>query len=99
MTINPKVARELAASPEIHEYIKGSYWAKDEIEKGAHPNGKYGLPSSIYGFSVIVENAVRVTSQKGATRASQYAMPNQTILSPAVRATWKASTRRRRSAR
>ncbi len=80
MVINPRTARLLAASPELHEYIKGSYWAEEEIKKGAHPNGKYGLPSSVYGFSVIVENAVRVTSHKGASRASSYAMPNQTIL-------------------
>jgi hypothetical protein len=78
--MNPQTARQLAASPEIHEYIKGSYWAREEIEKGTSPNGKYGLPSSLYGYRIIVENCVVTTSRKGATLTRGYAMPAQTIL-------------------
>ena len=78
--MNPVTARKIASSPEIHEYIKGSYWAQAEIEKGQSPNGKYGLPSSVYGFQIIVENCVRTTSQKGNTLARTYVMPNQTVL-------------------
>ncbi len=80
VVINPKEARLWAKSAEIHDYIKGSYWAQEEILKGNHPNGKYGLPSSIYGYNVIVENAVRVTSRKGVTRASGYCMPDGKVL-------------------
>jgi hypothetical protein len=70
--ISPTDARKLAASPELHEYIKGSPAALAEIHEGSHPNGKYGLPTFVYGYKVIVENAIRVTSKKGATRASSY---------------------------
>lgn len=67
VVVNPTGARNMAESPEIHDYIKGSYWAQEELEKGLHPNGKYGLPSSIYGYRIVVENAIKVTSRKGAT--------------------------------
>jgi hypothetical protein len=78
--INPTEARRWASSPEIHDYIKGSYWAQAEIEKGQSPNGKYGLPSSIYGYRIIVENCVRTTSKKGAALARSYVMPTGSVL-------------------
>ena len=78
--MNPRTASMIGSSSEIHEYIKGSYWAMDEIRRGQHPNGKYGLPSSIYGFNVIVENAVQVITRKGEAALKQYVLPNQTIL-------------------
>lgn len=78
---NPNTARLLAESPEIHEYIKGSPAALDEIKTGTSPNARYGpgLPSSIYGYKVIVENTMKVTSRKGETLVKAYAFPDQTI--------------------
>jgi hypothetical protein len=78
--INTNQARLWAESSEIHEYIKGSYWAKEELAEGLQPNNKYGLPSSIYGMKILVENCVRVTSRKGATLAKSLAMPDQTAV-------------------
>jgi hypothetical protein len=78
--MNPADARKIASSPEIHDYMKSSPAARDEIIKGEHPNGKYGLPSQVYGFNILVENAVRVTNKKGATRASSYVVPNGSIV-------------------
>lgn len=80
VVFNPKCARLLAASPEIHEFIKGSYWAKEELNRGLGPNNQFGLPTQLYGYDIIVEKCVRVTSRKGATLAKSYAMPNQTML-------------------
>ncbi len=78
--INPTTAAKIAASPEIHDYIKGSYFAQSEIEEGQSPNGKYGLPSSLYGYRIIVENCVRTTSRVGGALTRTYAMPDQTLL-------------------
>jgi hypothetical protein len=80
IVMTPTTARKLAASPEVHEYIKGSYYAMEEIKTGQHPNGKYGLPSTIYGYNVVVENAVRVTSRKGATLAKSTVVADGNIL-------------------
>lgn len=78
--INPDEARLWAASPEIHDYVKGSYWAQEEITKGLHPNGKYGLPSSLYGYEILVENTVKVTNGRFDAKAASYAMPAATAL-------------------
>lgn len=78
--INPNQARLWAESSEIHEYIKGSYWAQEEILQGLQPNNRYGLPSSVYGYPTLVENAVRVTSRKVAN--SNYAAPTKSLIMP-----------------
>jgi hypothetical protein len=78
--INPNQARLWAESSEIHEYIKGSYWAQQEILQGLQPNNKYGLPSSIYGYQIIVDDTVQITSRKGATLTKVWAFPDQVVL-------------------
>ena len=79
--MNPNQARLWAESSEIHEYIKGSPAALDEIRSGTSPNARYGpgLPSTIYGYQIHVENAVKVTSRKGATLAKSFAFPDQQV--------------------
>lgn len=81
VVINPNTARLLAESQEIHDYLKGSPAALDEIKSGTSPNARYGpgLPSTIYGYKVIVDNTVKVTSRKGATLSKSFAFPDQTL--------------------
>lgn len=78
--INPTTARLLAKTSEIHKYIANSVWAMSEIQTGQHPNGKYGLPSSLYGVKLAIENAVRVTTQRGVTQSRSYVLPTGTAL-------------------
>ena len=78
--INPNQARLWAESAEVHEFIKGSYWAKEELNDGLHPNNQFGLPSKIYGYDLVVEGTVQVTTRKGATLTKQFAMPDQNVL-------------------
>lgn len=85
MILNPHAAYLLAESAEIHDYIKGSPDAMHEIRTGSSPNARYGpgLPSTLYGMDIIVDNTGLVTSRKAApttapTRA--YAFPDATIL-------------------
>lgn len=79
--INPNQARLWAESPEIHDYIKGSPAAIDEIRTGSSPNARYGpgLPSQIYGYPILVEPTVKVTSRKGATLSKSFAFPDQQV--------------------
>jgi hypothetical protein len=73
LLMSPTCARLLSASQEIVDHIKGSPFAKEEIEGGLG-NAVYGLPSTLYGFPVVVEDAVKVTSRKGNTKAASYVL-------------------------
>lgn len=72
--VSPGYARKISVSQEIVDHIKGSPAAEEEIKKGLGPNSQYGLPSTLYGYPVRVEDAVKVTSRKGATKATSYIM-------------------------
>lgn len=80
LIVNPSVARVMGESAEVHDFIKGSVWARQELDTGTHRNGKYGLPSILYGYQIVVENTVRVTSRKGATLAKGHAFPDNTAV-------------------
>ena len=77
--MNPNTARKIAESAEVHDYLKGSPDALAEIQMGQSPNGRYGLPSSMYGYPVIVDDTVKVTSRKGDTLAKAFAFPDATV--------------------
>ena len=78
LVINPVTAQAMAASTEIRDYIKQSQFAMDQV-RGDKPsqNGVWGLPDTLYGVKIVVEDAVRVSSRKGAvTDSLGYVMPN-----------------------
>lgn len=72
MVLNPEGARQTANSQEVHNYIKESPFALAQL-RGDVPsqNGKYGLPDFLYGYRVVVEDAVKVTTQKGAASTTK----------------------------
>lgn len=78
--INPNQARLWAESAEIRSYIANSYFAKEEVVEGLQPNNKFGLPSKLYGYNIMVETATKVTSRTGATLTKAFAMPDKTLL-------------------
>jgi hypothetical protein len=75
VVINPELADALARSQEVHAYLKESPFALAQI-RGDSPNqnGMWGLPETIYGYKFVVEDCVRVTNKKGATKAAGYAL-------------------------
>ncbi len=79
LVINPEMAAELAQTQEIVDYIKGSPEALAQV-KGELPgdNSMYGLPSKLYGFPIVVEKTVKVTTKKGATTARSFIFPKAT---------------------
>lgn len=77
VVINPTLAREMAESQEITEYLKGSPDAK-AMQRGEGKNVMFGLPDRLYGFPIEVEATVKITSHKGATANNDYVLPTAT---------------------
>lgn len=83
LVINPTTAQRMAASTEIQDYIKQSPFALAQL-RGDVPNqnGVWGLPTTLYGVDLIVEDTVRVTTKKvqpsGGTDTLTYVMPDGT---------------------
>lgn len=75
LVINPTLAQAMSQCQEVVDHIKGSPDALAQV-RGELPgkNAIFGLPNRLYGFEIEVENAVRVTSRKGATKASSYVL-------------------------
>ena len=80
IVLNPTLAKEIALSQEIVDHIKGSPEALAQI-RGELPgrNAIFGLPDKLYGFPVIIEKTVKVTSRKGASSVvKSYVLPTAT---------------------
>ena len=81
LVLNPVLAEKLARAPEIHEYIKESPFSMAQLRGDVESqNGIWGLPNELYGFKVVVEDAVKVTSKKGATRAEGFVFDDDKIV-------------------
>jgi hypothetical protein len=72
LVISPGEARLISVSQEIVDYLKQSPDSLAYIRQDLGPNAAYGLPEKLYGVEVVIENTVKVTSRKGATRAASY---------------------------
>lgn len=79
MIMNPTTARKLAGSQELVEYLKGSPSAYARIVGRLHRNAQFGLPEELFGHNLIIENTVKVTSERRATLAQSFAFPDDTI--------------------
>lgn len=78
LVMSPGCARKIAVSQEIVDHIKGSPDALAELKGNLGPNAAFGLPSKLYGINLVIENAVKVTSRKGATKAASYVLGDTT---------------------
>lgn len=72
LVVSPGCARKMAASQELADFVKGSPAARDYIEGKMGPSAAYGLPKYYSNVEIVVEDAVKVTSRKGATRVASY---------------------------
>ena len=77
LVISSDLAAKLALSQEVTDYIKGAPEALAQV-RGELPgeNAIYGLPDKLYGFPIVVEKTRKVTSRKGATKATSSVMSN-----------------------
>jgi hypothetical protein len=67
LVMGPHTAAAIVSCQEVADYIKGSPDAKAYIKNELGPNAYYGLPERLYGYEIVIEDAVKVTSKKGAS--------------------------------
>jgi hypothetical protein len=67
LVMNPVTAARVGESQEIRDYIKGSEDAWKEVINQEGRYSEFGLPNKLYGYEIIVEDTVMVTSVRGAT--------------------------------
>lgn len=70
MVISPTVANLLAQTSEVRDYVK-NYPAALPFLQGSDTFAKYGLPPSLFGVQVVVDDSVRVTTRKGASSTTR----------------------------
>lgn len=79
LVMSPGCAMQISQSQELVDHIKGSPEALAQI-RGELPgeNAMFGLPNRLYGYPVVIEKTVKVTSRKGATLANSYVLSDAT---------------------
>lgn len=78
--MNPTDARKIAASQELHDYLKGSPFAYPEVSGTLHDNRRYGLPPQLYDVEICVDASVEVTSEVGASSLTRsYVWPSGSV--------------------
>lgn len=79
LVLSPEAAAKMMTSQEIVDYVKGSpdAWS---MTRGTLEAGPYGLPPTLYGIKVVVEDAVKVTSKKGSARQTEWLFPADTAV-------------------
>lgn len=80
LVLNPNAARTIAASQEFIDFLKQSPTAGPIFEGAGFWNARYGLPPTLYGIEVVVEDTVKVTNVPNATAASQFVYPDQSVV-------------------
>lgn len=78
IVMSPGCAKKIATSQEIVDHVKGSPSAEKELTKTLSRANRFGLPEDLYGYKIVIEDAVKVTSRKGATKATSYVLPDAT---------------------
>lgn len=76
LVLSPDAAHAMSESQEIVEHIKSSPDAYSQVVGDAGKWGEYQLPDRLYGVDIVVEDAVRVSSKRGATLASSFICDN-----------------------
>lgn len=80
VVMNPVKARQVADSPEYHQFLKGSPDALSSLTDHKNPVRIYGLAPRLYGLEVVVENAVRVSTRKGSNGPTRgYIWPDDKV--------------------
>lgn len=77
LVINPAVAQVMSQTDEIHQYMKSSPFALPVLE-GRQFSAMWGIPMYYAGVKIVVEDTVKVTSRKTATRSASYALDSNT---------------------
>lgn len=80
IVMSPGCARKISESQEIIDHIKGTPDALDQIRGELRGrNAIFGLPDKLYGFPVVVEKTVRVSTKKRTTAATKAYVLGDTV--------------------
>lgn len=63
LVISPGLAKAMANAPEIHNYLKFGPFSRKQLEGKDNYNMEWGLPPSLYGFELVCEDCIRVSSR------------------------------------
>lgn len=79
MVFGPDYADAFSRSQEVHTYLKESPAALAQV-RGDVPaqNGQWGLPDMMYGVNFAIEDAVRISTERGQTATPDFVY-NQTL--------------------
>lgn len=81
VVIGPDVAAAIAESQEVHTYLKENPVALQVIEKGLSDNmAMWGIPNTLYGYRIVVEDTVGNNVQMGETDSRAYLLSNNLIM-------------------
>jgi len=79
MVISPTIANSLSQTAEVQNYVK-NYPAALPFLQGQETFSRYGLPPSLFGVQIVVDDAVRNTSKKGnATQTRSFIYGNSAV--------------------
>jgi len=79
--MNPTVARQLSVTQELRDYLKQSPAAKETLVGNLGPLAQFGFPETLYDYRIVVEDAVRVPTRKGASTVQKnYVLGDDVIL-------------------
>lgn len=77
VVMSPTCARTIALTQEVKDYMKGSYEAGKVVRgEESWSNKTWNLPPELFGYPIVIEDAVKVTTRKGGTQTRSYAMPD-----------------------
>lgn len=76
LVMNPNTAKGISLCQEIVDHIKGSPDAYGQVHGGGGKWGKYGLPDRLYGYPIVIEDAVKTTNVRGATKTPVRVLPD-----------------------
>lgn len=74
LVANPNTWSKIAKAQELRDYVKQQPSAPQIVEGSKWGLSTLGMPDKLYGIDVVYENAVKVTNQKGGTRAADFVM-------------------------
>lgn len=79
LVLNPNTAHAIAETQMLKDQLKQSPYALNQVEIGNTQFDQYGLPDKLFGYNVVVEDSVKVTSRRGASSATrEFVMPDAT---------------------
>ncbi len=77
--VSPAVAYAMSQSPEIIDYLKQSYVAKESLQQTPGSGFFYGIPDPLYGVRIVVEDRVYNSAPHGAAAVMDYILGKNAI--------------------